>query len=60
MVIGTREVKLMLEEYITPSELVDYIEDYNEEMGYNVYSWFDMYSVISLCNTLTSLAKEGK
>ena len=51
--------KLMLEECITPTELVDYIEDYNEGMGYNMYSWFDMYSVIGICNTLATLAKEA-
>jgi len=51
--------KLMLEEYITPNELVDYINDYNEEMGYNMYQWFDMHSVIGICNTLTTLAREG-
>jgi len=37
----------------------EWIENYNEEMGYNMYQWFDMHSVIGLCNTLTSLVKEG-
>jgi len=51
--------KLMLEEYITPTELVNYIEDYNEEVGYNMYQWFDMHSVIGLCGTLELLKREG-
>ena len=47
--------KQMNKEFITVYNLIDFIEEYNEMVGYRAFEWFDLTSVASLCDTLNSL-----
>ena len=51
--------EIMNKHFISIFNLIDWIEDYNEEMGYSVYSWFDLSSVASLMETLATLRREA-
>jgi len=44
--------KLMLEESISIFNLIDFVEEISEELGYNVYSWFDRTAVANLASVL--------
>ena len=41
-------VEQMLESNVTPSGLVDYIEEYREELGAEYYNWFTLDSAVAI------------
>ena len=54
----TQAVEQMLEVYITPNGLVDYINDYRFEEYEDAYEFFDLSSAVSITELYNQMRKE--